>query len=205
MKTKITIIFFILFLFNNSLFSQSKEEVFSQIGNKYKKISSISFNFQNEEMKSFSGSLKAKKNNKYIIEASDRIIRCNGKTLWNYSLTDNKVIISDFEESYVEENSIETIFFSFLNDYEPIELKREQSSKSSSLLLVLKKKKADSKSNNEIKIWLEPKTLIPVKLQIYNNNEKSNWFVSNLKTDLNLNDSQFNFTVPKEAEVIDLR
>nr|HPI20480.1 hypothetical protein [Candidatus Kapabacteria bacterium] len=81
----------------------------------------------------------------------------------------------------------------------------EQSSKSSSLLLILKKKKADSKSNNEIRLWLEPKTLTPIKLQINNNNERSNWLVSNLKTDLNLNDSQFNFSIPKEAEVIDLR
>jgi hypothetical protein len=38
-------------------------------------------------------------------------IKCNGKTLWNYSISEKKVIISDFEESYVEENSIETIFF----------------------------------------------------------------------------------------------
>ena len=130
MKTSVSIHFLILFLLTYSLSAQTKDEVFSKIVKKYKNIGSISFSFQNEEITGFAGILKAKKNNKYIIEANDRIIKCNGKTLWNYSISEKKVIISDFEENYVEENSIETIFFNFLNDYEPNDLKSEQSSKS---------------------------------------------------------------------------
>jgi len=205
MKTRVYLNFLFLFLLTYSLSAQSKDDVFSKIVKKYKNISSISFSFQNEEITGFYGNLKAKKNNKYIIEANDRIIKCNGKTLWNYSISEKKVIISDFEESYVEENSIETIFFNFLNDYEPNDLKSEQASKSNSLILSLRKKKTASKLNNDIKIWLDSKSLIPIKLQINNNNEKSNWLVSNLKTDLNLSDSQFNFTIPKDTEIIDLR
>jgi len=69
----------------------------------------------------------------------------------------------------------------------------------------MNKKSANSKSKEEIKIWLEPKSLIPIKLQIIKDNEKSTWLVNNLKTDLDLKDSQFNFSIPKDAEIIDLR
>lgn len=194
----------LLFALSQS-FSQTKEELFSQLSSRFTKASSISFDFQSEEMKSFIGTIKAKKGNKYIIEASGRIIKCNGKTLWNYSIQDKQVIISDFNESYLEGSSIETIFFKFLNEYEPIDLKREHSSKSSSLLLIMKKKGSSAKDNNEIHIWLEHKTHNPLKIQMVNNNEKSNWLISNLKTDLTLSDSQFKLSIPKEVEIIDLR
>jgi hypothetical protein len=69
-------------LLTYSLSAQSKDDVFSKIVKKYKNISSISFSFQNEEITGFYGNLKAKKNNKYIIEANDRIY----KMQWQDSL-----------------------------------------------------------------------------------------------------------------------
>ena len=168
----------------------------------YGNIESVSLNFKlvgND----FSGNLIAKKGNKYKMNLGDRIIICDGKTIWNYSEKDNKVVIGDFQKDN-ENISLEDIFFSFIENFEPVSLISMKDG--NSYLIKLKSKDSINymPDISEVNLKISKKFIIE-SIQIIENNETLTWQIRKLKYTNHIEDSEFEFAIPKKCTVIDLR
>lgn len=212
MKSFIKYTVIIAFLFSMLSFpsnAQNKDEVFTKLKSTFSNLSSLSVDFTSVQDSKIKGNIKAKRGNKYVLKASDRIIFCNGKTIWNFDINENKVIVSDYEEMPEETASIENFFFAFIDSFQPDRLYKEQSSTrgGSGLVLVLKPLGNAEKFKNirEIKLWLNSSNNNIESLEIIEPNSVNAWILKNLVLNRNFPDSQFDFIIPKEATVIDLR
>ncbi len=199
-------VFLLFTLLSANLFSQNdKDIVYNQLIEKYGDLKSISLQFKSMDNPRVEGSLQAKRGNKYRLEMGSRIITSNAKFIWNYSIDDKNVIVSRFDKG-LHSNSIENLFFTFLQDFSPVSLKKENSSKGTSFtILTLKSVNNDENINIEsITLWLDQNSNIQ-SFAIENGKSTEKWSVWNLNTNPNLTDKSFDFRVPKGAELIDLR
>ena len=200
----VTIALFILF--SITLFSQnSKEDIFKALKDKYGNLESISADFSLSNNSVVKGKFLAKSGNKYIMQMDNRIITCNGSTLWNYSIRQNNVVISKFEEMS-DEVSVEKILFDLINGYKILEAKKEVSSgKQSNFVVTLQKNSTSDNVLNKVKIWVNPKNYIINSIGIDRGGDFEIWNLSNLKINPKLDNNKFEFSIPKNAEQIDLR
>lgn len=193
----------VLFINANLMFAADKNELYKSIIEKYGSLKSISFSFKSAKVPSISGSIKAKKGNKYILNSFDRLITCDGKTIWNYSPKDKNVIITEYTDDMTN-SSLEKLFFGTLTNMSPIELKEENSSKNGSSYVL----KLAPKSNSNIKaitLWINKDKNDIKAIQIKTNESETKWILTNVKINSELSDKSFKFVVPKGAEVIDMR
>lgn len=201
-------IFFLLFFCIIHVFSQiNKEDVYEQLIKKYGNINDISLKFKSPDL-NLSGYLNAKSGNKYRIVFPDRQLISNGKTIWNFVPKDSKVIISSLDDLNKEHASIENIFFGFINNYSPTDIIKEQSSKTGSGYILTLQQKAMASSLAKIKslkLWIDTKAFTIKQIQIETDIDTQKWEIEKLIVNSNIKDSQFDFDVPKDVEVIDLR
>lgn len=182
-----------------------KVEAYNKVLEKYGELATISLKFKSLDNSKLEGSIEAKSGNKYVLRMGSRIITCNGKTIWNYSIDDNNVIVSKFDPS-LHSNSIEKLFFSLIESFSPTELKKESSSKGTSFtMLTLANKDNNAKFEfDAIKLWLNSSYEIE-SFSLMKKKSEERWAISNLTTNKKISDKTFNFTPPKGAEIIDLR
>lgn len=180
----------------------SKQKVYQKLLDIYGNVESVSLNF-NLVGNNFSGNLIAKKGNKYKMNLGDRIIICNGKTIWNYSKKDNKVVIGNFQKDN-ENISLEDIFFSFIENFEPISLIPLK--EDNSYLIKLKSKDSSNYMSNisEVNLKITNKYVIK-SIQIIENGETLTWKIMDLNYTPKFNEKVFEFTLPQKCTVIDLR
>ena len=182
-----------------------KDSVYKELVNIYKHVIQVSFNFKLIE-ENFTGSLTAKKGNKYKMVIADRIIICNSKSIWNYAPKENKVVISSFEESS-DQVSIESLFFSFLENFEPVNMTESVLSKNQTAWILSLKPKKNFKSMHQISsvdIWIDSGTYDTIKFHI-TEPQHMTWLISKLRLRKQADDAIFEFVPNKECTVIDLR
>lgn len=199
----------LIMLTSSLLWAQnSKDEIFNRLSKKYSNISTVQISFISKDNPHMAGSVKAKRGNKYILKSEGHEFICNGKTIWNYDYQNNKVIKSEFEAQN-SEASLENIFFSFIKDYYPDNLYTENSSKagSSYSVLVLKPKNEKKKISGikELKLNLNIKSLNISAIYITQKNKTHGWNITGINTNIKIPDSYFNFKIPKNAKVIELK
>ncbi len=208
MKTLIVIFLILAILLPNQAFSQkSKEEIHRDLLKKYDKLSSIELNFAMKGNSDFQGTVKAKKGNKYFLRMPIMTVICNGKQVWNYNEKDKKVIVSTFDKNAVGSFSIDKFFFSFLNDFTPDKLVREQTSGKTSIYVISFLPKDKSKTNQlrSFKVWLSKNQNDITTIEFDNNGNVQRFDVSRIKVNAKFNDKIFDFVAPKGVEVIDLK
>ncbi len=205
MKIKSIIWLITLFFITMPLLSQNdKDKVYNQLLEKYGSLSSISLKYRSMDNKNIEGSIEAKRGNKYIIKMGNRIITCNGKAIWNYSIDDKNVIISNFD-SDLHSNSIEKMFFSLLEEFVPLEMKRESSSRGTTFtILTLESPKGTQFDVQRINLWLNRNSEIE-SFSLIRNGIEEKWAVWDIAINRKIADKTFDFIVPKGTEVIDLR
>ncbi len=202
---KIIVFFAIIFFVNNLHSKNSKEEIFNSLKSKYGNLESVSADFSLSTNDKIKGKFWAKSGNRYVMQMDNRIITCNGNTLWNYSIKQNNVVISSFDKMS-DEVSVEKILFDLMNDYKILEAKSElSSSKQKNLMLLLERNKQNSSNLNKVKIWVNPNNYSINSIGIDRGGEFEIWNLSNLKINVKVEDSKFEFKTPKNAEEIDLR
>lgn len=206
MRKMILVIFTIMLVLTNlRADSPTKDTVYQELINIYKYVTQVSFDFVLLQEK-FKGHLTAKKGNKYKMVVAERVIISNGKTIWNYSEKENKVVISDFEE-LTEQVSIDQIFFSFLNKFKPIKLSEATTSKGiKSFILTLK---ADDKFKSlmhisTVDIWVDKGSYDIIQFEIAEP-QKMTWIIDKLKLRKKSEDSIFEFKPNDSCIVVDLR
>lgn len=196
MQSLIKITIFLLFLNSIQALGLNKNELLNSLQSKYKSINQVYLEFSNINNPDIIGTITAKKGNNYKIDYFGRIIYCNGKTIWNYSKNDNKVLISNYKD--LQNISLESLFFKELNDSKAIELNKVNSNdKEKSWELKLK----NSKTEFEYVLYLnENKDITSIKFTEID----QEWKI--LKIDLkNSSEESFEFKVTEKMEVIDLR
>lgn len=198
---------FLIILFNYHLKAQhTAETLFAEIQKIFKNLRSVSFDFLSENNNNLKGNIKAETGNKYFIKMTERHIISNGKLVWNFSVKDKKVIINEIPKKD-SEFSIESFFFSFLNSFEPKELKKETSSgKGFQYLLTLIPSKTNSDNNvTSIQLTINQKNLMVNSVQINYGDYIDKWQIDNLELNPKLKPEIFSFQTTKEMEIIDLR
>ncbi len=199
-------IYLILLLITGiSLLAQDKSSVFKELKSKYNGISSVSFTFKDMNNK-YSGEITSEKGNKYKIKSSDRVITCTGKKIYNYTVADNKALVSDFNESN-SALSIEKFFFEFINILSPESFTKEHSTKVTNglMLLTLKPDENFAKKNKikNIKIWIDKNN--DIKYIAFNFQNKDQFYkIDNLKTNIKIKKDFFKFKAPAKCQIIEL-
>lgn len=199
------VIFGLLFAFILPVSAQYAEDIFAQAHKKYGESKSITTKFV-QKGSSVHGKLLLKRGNKFLIELPDRTIVCNGKTLWNYTPHEKKVVVNTYFES-PDALSPEKLLQAFPVNYSPT-LKKENRSNGESqyvLTLVPKEEKDIVGGLQKIQMKLIQRGMKLTEMEISDGTTTRGWTFSELKTDVDVSDSAFEFEVPKEVRVIDLR
>lgn len=187
----------------SNAFAIDKNEIFDKLKAKYSSLETISFDFVNTSSKNIRASITAKKGNKYKMFFNNRIIYCDSKTIWNYSINDHNVLISNYKNH--KNGSVEQIFFDFVKSYSPQKISSSsntQKSKNYLLELIPIEKKNDSFDKIEIAIddALNIKSFTTIK-----NYQKNTFELSNIKLNEQIDDKLFIFENKENIEIIDLR
>ncbi|MBI3259104.1 MAG: outer membrane lipoprotein carrier protein LolA [Ignavibacteriae bacterium] len=196
-------------LFHSTLIAQQKTgEVYSSVKKKYGSASSLQCNFSSVlgTQTPITGTVKAKKGNKFVLDLGSRVIVCNGETVWNYTKTTNTVVVSNYEDK--GQISIEKVFFTYLNAYTSATTFAERTSKGEKYTTLRLLPPSPDKIINgvqSISIALNPKTFAIQRISLTDPSGNQMWKLSSLKTDSKLADSVFEFNPPKEVQVVDMR
>jgi outer membrane lipoprotein-sorting protein len=192
----------LLSILSSGYAQSSADAEFKEIKKIYGNMKTVSFNFVNQDNSNINGSLIAKRGNKFALQFGNRTIRCDGNSVWNYSKEENNVIISDFE-SHGEENSIETIFFSMLDNHKPVGLTSSTNSAGNKLMVLDLVSTADPNRKLEIAYYPDSRTIAEVTLT--NNYVVETWLINKLKINPEITDNTFVFEANDKIEIIDLR
>lgn len=144
------------------------------------------------------GKIFFKKQNNFRIEFGNSVIVSDGTTSWNFNKKENKVIITDYEE----DGSIFSINFLVYQFPSQCTLRGGQEGNFRTLTLIPK-----SRTSNlgEVTLWINNENLI----EKIRTNDPASGLVelsfSNIRTNQNLPDSNFQFNPPQGSRIIDLR
>ncbi|MCG8605323.1 outer membrane lipoprotein carrier protein LolA [bacterium] len=209
------LILLVTILFCHSMVEASKkanpDDIIKRVKKRYQELVTLQANFQQDylwelagETQTTQGSLLLKAGNKYRIETENDLIVTNGETVWSYSKVNDQVIIDHLKST--EENPLpKDLLFQFSEEYKPYFIAEEklEGKKTLNLNLVPKDEEAFVKS---MKIWVDADSWLTVKIQQVDINDNVNTYhVRDVQQNIELQDSLFNFQIPAEAEVVDLR
>ena len=199
MKIIILGIFTILFI-SPFASAQNGDILLKKVQDKYSSILSFSADFiqYSPNSKKIIGKFYFKKENNIKIETGTATIVSNGLTNWNYNKKQNKVIITNYDDSDVSMFSFNRMIFDF-----PSSSKIETDGNNNVLILI-----PNENSNlnfAQAKLWINNDNLIK-KIEIAGkNNSRIIIELSDYKLNQNFPDSQFSFSLPEGSRVIDLR
>ncbi len=179
---------------NNSNLLKSLQDKFNSVDD-FK----VNFKQVSNNQSKISGILYYKKENNIRVELNNSIIVINGSTSWNYNKKQNKVIISDYDETDPSVFSLNKILF----DYpEKSKVKEDTENGERTLKLTPNNQELNFKS---VKLWVNNKNLVE-KIFILNQNDAPVEIqLSGYKLNTGLSNSKFNFTAPEGSKIIDLR
>lgn len=191
--------------------SKRAKEIIRKVQKKYQELQSLKADFEQEfiwqlagETQTIKGLLYLRAGNHYRIETDTQTIVTNGTTVWIYSEPDNQVIIDSIDKS--EENSLpKDLLFHYSEEYEP-ELAGEQKFNGEKTYVLNLLPKDEDAFIMSMKIWVDASSWLTVKVEQVDINDNINtYIIGNIKENLQLEDSLFNFEIPPDSEVVDLR
>ena len=199
----------LIFLFNILVKAQNdKNKIYNDLINKYGKITSIESSFQDETNFSGKCKLKAKIGNKYSINIAENKIVCDGKTIWNYNQKRKNVVVSDFTTE-IGGITLDYFFFNVLENLEPISLKTQipaENKNSGQKSYILELQNKDKLSDiRQVNLFISSDLKKIDAIEIVTSSGSQKWKIINLLINKKISDSDFNFKVPENVEVIDMR
>jgi outer membrane lipoprotein carrier protein len=192
-------------------FTETAEEVLENVRKQYDAINDarvvftqrVRFQMANIDQR-VNGSLDMKKGNKYRVELGDQTIVTNGETVWSYSAPTNQVLIDNFK---VDERSFtpERVLSAAPEDFTPTLLGNEKIGDTEAIVLKLLPKD-DQSFLESMKLWVDQKEWLIKKVEMVDQNGKlTEYIVKEIRINVGLQDSQFTYHIPADAEVVDLR
>jgi len=201
MKRVFPVVFTILISFTFAA-AQEGNSLLKKVQDRYSSISSFTANFTQYSINNnkVTGKFYYKKEDNVKIETGTSTIVSNGSTNWNYNRKQNKVIITNYDDSDASMFSFNKMIFDF-----PSQSKVEQKKENDNNILILTPDETSDLNFAQAELWISNNDLI-TKIEITgNNNTHITIELSDYKLNQNLTDSQFSFTPPEGSRVIDLR
>jgi len=202
MKKHILIIICLIFAFAGITSSQPDgKNLLEQLRSKFDTIEDLSAEFvQKTNGKTLqSGMLFYKKTNKLRINLNSITIVSDGQTSWSYNKKENKVIITNYDDTDPGVFSIDEIVYKF-----PSHCDVSSRTENGERILTLIPNSYDYNFNS-IDLWLNKDDLISKVVIDDPMSGKTEIDFSNYSLNQNLADSGFSFVPPEGSKVIDLR
>ncbi len=151
------------------------------------------------------GKIWLKDKDKFRIETPDQTVASDGKAIWTFSQFNNQVIIDNVDKSGEEIRLPKDMFFKYSEDYLPVYLKDEKLDEQDCFVLELRAKTEDI-FIKYMKIWVNAKMIVPVKIEQVDLNSNSNtYLLMNVEINKAIDNDFFTYKVPDSVEVIDMR
>ncbi len=149
------------------------------------------------------GVISFKKKNKYRIETDQQTVVTDGVTSWVYSPRNNQVIINRYKQ---DDRSLspEKLLFSYPKDFYSALVGEEKLNKEETYVLKLTPKEENSMTS-AIKVWINHDWLIKQVEVTDINKTVTRYTIRDIRIDKPIADTQFQFTPPAGADVVDLR
>lgn len=182
-----------------------KNELFAQLRKRYGNMNSLEARFVGiEPISGITGTLKAMRSGKYILDLNDRKIICDGHTVWNYHPARKNVTINEIKSR--PSSSLDIVLFNFLYNYQPKELHDFSIGNISHLGLELIPKNGKSALGiKSLTIYVKKGSSEIRRISAVDGNQKQVWDLETLKINGGITDVNFTFIPPKDTEIIDLR
>ncbi len=151
------------------------------------------------------GTIWLKGKEKFKIEMEDQAITSNGKIIWTFSQFNNQVIIENVRKTGEEVTLPKNIFLNYSEQYHAKYLQNDKIDNQDCHLLELQSKTEDV-FIKYMKIWINTKLLVPIKIEQVDLNNNTNIYVlQNIIINKPIADDFFNFKIPESIEIIDMR
>jgi chaperone LolA len=190
-----------LFLSLNIFAQDNSQQLIKNVQTKYDKIEDLSADFKQtiSGKNSSSGKFYFKKDQKLRIEFKNLTIITDGKTTWNFNKKENKVIVSNYDESDPFALSLDKLIY----DYPENSVIKDLSKNDQKILQFTPK----SSTNNfkSIVIWINSQDLITRVIFEDVSSGKTEVSISGYRLNTKLSDSKFSFSAPEGSTFIDLR
>lgn len=180
--------------------AETKESAYNHFKNKFENLTSVKLIFQSDENKSDRGELIATNQNEFRIITNDRIIICDGKSIYNHSVSQKQVVISEAEQTL--SNPIYNTFFKIINNSKPISLKQTSNSKKGTNYILTF---VSNEDKSEIIDLYFDKNKVIYQIGFNMKNTSGNYKISKLQINPKINPTTFEFKTNDKLEVIDLR
>jgi outer membrane lipoprotein carrier protein len=188
------------------------DEILRRVQKKYDAIKDATVEFTQHVVfgvtqaeQSFSGTLQIKKKNMYRVALEQQTIVTDGSSVWSYSKIDNQVMIDRYRDD-PRSFSPEKILVNVPDQYESTSLGKEKLDELEASVVRLTPKEPRSSDVRSMKVWVDEKDWLIRKIQVLDRTDNLiTYLVRSMTLNSGLADSVFRFTVPDNAEVIDLR
>jgi chaperone LolA len=190
---------------------ETAQDILEKVRKKYDSISDAELKFSQKTkfelsriQQNVKGTLFLKKTNKYRVETDDQTIVTNGETVWSYTMSNKQVLIDHFK---MDENAMspERVLAGAPKDFTSTLLGTEKLGKAEVVVLRLVPTN-DQSLVKTMKLWVDNSTWLIKKVEIADvNGKQTEYMVTEVKTNMGLQDSCFIYQVPEGTEVVDLR
>jgi len=191
---------------------EKANEIIKKLKDNYNKLKTLSAEYTQtfhwklaDNIHQQKGSIWLKGTEKFKIETEDQLIISDGKTIWTYSQFNNQVIIDNVRKSDEEVTLPRDIFLNYSEQYRPNYLKEDKIDNQNCYVIELFAKTEDI-FIKYMKIWVNIKILVPMKIQQVDINDNENtYLLKNIQINEQLNDNFFVYKIPEAVEIIDMR
>ena len=196
----------LFFIIPMLLQAQSADDVITKLQSKFATIQNLKSNFsqtiqsaQNTNSINFDGEFYYKKENSFSIILPKRNIISDGESIWNYDKTQNKVVISTFENENTT-FSLNEIIYSYPKKCDLSVIKNDGN------IFIVKAVPNDSELSFKEAYLTINSNYILNKIEIIDfNNIKYTFKLFSIKINQKIDAEIFQFSPSNEVEVIDLR
>ncbi|MFQ5649432.1 MAG: outer membrane lipoprotein carrier protein LolA [bacterium] len=191
--------------------SKNPKEIIKKVQKKYRQVKTLQADFRQDfrweltgETHSVTGIIYLQEGNKYHIETDVQKIITDGTTVWTYSKKTRQVIIDLLEKS--EENPLpRDLVLKYSEEYAPVYVGEEKLDGRKMHVLNLVPKEEDTLIKS-VKIWVDADNWVTRKIEQLDINDNLNtYLVSNIRDNVPLDPSLFQFQIEQDFEVVDLR
>lgn len=175
-------------------------ELLKQLQSKYNSIIDFTSSFkQVTQGKTSTGKFYYKAKDKFRLELNSRTIISDGKTVWNYTPVNKKVIVTSADDE-TNSFSIEDYVFNY-----PAKCDVSSSKSDDGKDILILKPKTSELNFKEIKLIINNDYLIDEIIMTDYMDNIYNVDLQNTKINQNLSDKLFTFDIPQGTQIIDLK
>lgn len=186
-------------------------ELVAKLRKKYDRIRDLSLSFTqttvfavSKAVQSSEGALAMGKGNRYRITLEDRLIVCDGSTVWSWSKAGGQVIVDRFRDDPAGLTP-ERLLARIPAEYLPAQVGEEKVGKREAVVIRMTPPERD-RSMRWFKIWVDEDRLTILRLQVADlAGNETTYDLRDLAIDGGLPDSTFRLDAPEGTEVLDLR